>query len=104
MDILIKNTKMPVNCYECYLLDRDCYCAPLDEPVPLNHVREGRLPECPLIAVPPHGRLIDADAITNYHLKGTIKAPDGNIWVNKEVVVIPISSLGALPTVLTASR
>ena len=27
------------------------------------HDNKGRLPECPLVEIPPHGRLIDADAL-----------------------------------------
>lgn len=78
MSILIKGIKMPSNCYDCQFLEGDrfdglCHAAnkwldddffrwyqydegDVDDNKPLN---------CPLIEVPPHGRLIDADALIN---------------------------------------
>lgn len=63
MDILIKDMKRPQTCFKCKLsriipsiyifcpLNEKCY--PADE-----------MPsDCPLVPVPPHGRLIDADAL-----------------------------------------
>lgn len=62
MSILIK-MEMPKNCEECLLCGfvscnvtgQRIYSTTLD-----------RLPDCPLIEVPPHGRLIDADALLKY--------------------------------------
>lgn len=63
-DLLIRGMEMPETCFKCKLsrmtpsiyawciLTEKCY--PADQPPPV---------ECPLIPVPPHGRLIDADAL-----------------------------------------
>ena len=59
MSILIKGMKMPKSCGECldigwqYVFECN-----------LDDVEEGKkLITCPLVPVPPHGRLIDADAL-----------------------------------------
>ena len=68
MDILIKGMEMPSCCgncqfnqfheanpwttwYSCMFLNKDT-----------DAVGNNRLADCPLVALPPHGRLIDADA------------------------------------------
>ena len=65
-DILIRNMEMPTNCGECrlsYYDDDGCdmFCAPLNNLVKQN----GKLEDCPLVEVPPHGELIDRDALLN---------------------------------------
>jgi thiamine monophosphate synthase len=64
MSILIKGMKMPTTCDECFLPLRYC---------PYAMEKDG---ECPLIEVPPHGRLIDADAFIkeiNERIEAAIK-------------------------------
>lgn len=69
MSVLIKGMEMPKNCNECKLrngIGKDCgkaifHCAPLAEWVMPNPL--GRANDCPLVEIPPHGRLIDADAL-----------------------------------------
>ncbi len=50
MSVLIRGMKMPTSCDDCFL--------------PLQYCPYAMQPngECPLVPVPPHGRLIDADA------------------------------------------
>ena len=77
MDILIKGMEMPKSCNECFARQhipagRDHY--PFDycvfenwqlpiTPLPLTGKElKSRPSYCPLVPVPPHGRLIDADA------------------------------------------
>ena len=66
MSILIRGMEMPTGCDTCpFEHFGDCYggkakrIMDIDEEVALG-VRHKR---CPLIPVPPHGRLIDADAL-----------------------------------------
>lgn len=59
MSILIKGMKMPKNCDDCYV-NIDC---PYDESQDGYKMMGGRPRKCPLVPVPPHGRLIDADAV-----------------------------------------
>ena len=59
MSILIKGMQVPKSCGECLSIGWhyvfECR---------LDDAEEGeRLPNCPLIELPPHGRLIDADAL-----------------------------------------
>ena len=65
-DILIKGMEMPMNCDDCHF-DIDC---PYDESQDGYKMVGGRPRKCPLVPVPPHGRLIDADAL----LKGCERA------------------------------
>ena len=68
MSILIKGMEMPTSCYKCNMRRRDG----MDIVCPVAHERfhvadvnilEYRLDNCPLVPVPPHGRLIDADEL-----------------------------------------
>ena len=69
MSVLIRGMELPHDCEECKL----CVIIPvgdyetLRKCVVLNKRAEYviRRKDCPLIEVPPHGRLIDADALNN---------------------------------------
>lgn len=62
MSVLVKGMEMPTCCCVCSCFnDEYCYCQADDKDlgnIPIDH----RHPDCPLVPVPPHGRLIDADA------------------------------------------
>ena len=77
MSILIKGMSMPESCDKCIYAAWSnfykiyvCNAVRKDEPVLFNRkqvkstciARSGRADNCPLAPVPPHGRLIDADA------------------------------------------
>ena len=51
---------MPENCNYCAL---GIYEYPCNFTNQEHLCEDGRPPDCPLVEVPPHGRLIDADAI-----------------------------------------
>lgn len=69
MSVLIKGMKMPKDgCKGCPFAVRlkgfvSHTCAVNGKLVAGNHERGGFPFDCPLVPVPPHGRLIDADAI-----------------------------------------
>ena len=42
-----------------------------------NHEPDGRHKDCPIIELPPHGRLIDADALKIYQMEENVRA-DGD--------------------------
>lgn len=67
MSLLIKDMKMPENCYECLLFDRYDYCCnafTYGIPARYRHGDQGRPEWCELVEVKtPHGRLIDADEL-----------------------------------------
>ena len=68
MSVLIKGMEMPKSCYKCPLRRRDG----MDIVCPVAHERFSvadvnilgyRLDNCPLVPVPPHGRLIEDVAV-----------------------------------------
>jgi len=67
MGVYIKGMDMPTSCDNCWALDDyGDYprCRITEEQRGYNfNVREKRMERCPLVPVPPHGRLIDADAL-----------------------------------------
>lgn len=65
MSILIKGMEIPENgCDHCFLrLGNYCRQIPTDESMIPYAEKGARHPDCPLVPVPPHGRLIDADAL-----------------------------------------
>ena len=71
MSILIKGMKMP-SCNDCPLAgDFKCNLMPsipaLCKEYDIAVQNRKRLNNCPLIEIPPHGRLIDADTLTVQH-------------------------------------
>ena len=71
--IYIPNMEMPKSCYACMFFAQTDYWNKKDEADILSRCKRtgektwesvnGYLLNCPLIPVPPHGRLIDADAL-----------------------------------------
>ena len=68
MSILIKGMEMPKSCWGCYF--QDCgNCVLNSHKVVDKFILEDSVDnECPLVEVPPHGRLIDADVLLG-HMK-----------------------------------
>ena len=61
MSILIKGMEMPKSCFECPFMLRRCFCLvnPRIEFTDEEYSElKGRYGGCPLVSVPPHGRLI----------------------------------------------
>ena len=61
MSILIKGMEMPQNCLSCPLQGGTADCRLTQKTY--NWGLNERPSDCPLVPVPPHGRLIDADAL-----------------------------------------
>lgn len=71
MSILIKGMEMPTSCSDCKIrLSVGC-CG--------NLPQNTRMPNCPLVSVPPHGDLIDRDALIKdgWHLHKGVKRMGG---------------------------
>lgn len=76
MSVLIKGMGMPRDCGECrFGYDGKCFAVS-----PIHRFFVGDTFECPLIEIPPHGRLIDADALMDgwMHLRDAIKYGNKN--------------------------
>ena len=94
MSILIKGMEMPTRCCECLLAKlsptgESIYCNYSLSTVPWDE----RPFDCPLVPVPPHGRLIDADALVmeNYTQYGAIDA-------------LALEAIKAAPTIIEAEE
>ena len=104
MSILINGMEMPNNCPSCPFLVKNWYdaefrCLVRKEYVKVN-LNTGFDDDCPLVSVPMHGRLIDADAI-NYTM---LYKED---WMNRAGVEAPAvwkKDIDAAPTVIEATE
>lgn len=73
MSLLIKGATVPETCFECMAIDGlhliikelggHCPMAEYMIDPRIFNARKGRWLTCPLVEVPPHGRLVDADAL-----------------------------------------
>ena len=68
MGIYIKGMKLPEDCLSCPLacpayMDRSLACTQTGHIADAKHAENERMQDCPLTEIPPHGRLIDADAL-----------------------------------------
>lgn len=111
MSVLIRNIKMPEDCYECLMCHQrfDGYreetrlaCSALED---WAEEEEGRLDNCPLIEVPtPHGRLIDADfEEMHYTSMTTNPTPDVTEQDRRNSLII-IEALRMAKTVIEAEE
>ena len=69
MSVLIKGMEMPKSCWVCNFCrhfdepNQGFFCLILEEKVDYESSSLYTKGNCPLVPVPPHGRLIDADAL-----------------------------------------
>lgn len=65
MSILVKGMEMPRNCDRCNVCDYEQGCCLVfgEGERGTGGKKDGRMEWCPLVEIPPHGRLIDADAL-----------------------------------------
>ena len=93
MGVYIRGMEMPTSCDDCEFCKRDIsgydWCCipmmsgrskPLDEPV--------TKPDwCPLVPIPPHSRLIDADVLqTDYFVPSTASGMPNYYYVSKKQI------------------
>lgn len=93
-DVLIKGMEMPTNCQHCLFSDYESrYCKAANEYIPmLGHPRF-----CPLVEVPTHGRLIDADELLKR--KGDCYDHEGHL-----LYAVGTGDIMLAPTVIEASE
>lgn len=83
MSVLIKDMEMPERCGQCFLRVGNCK---------QRIYMEQRPKGCPLVELPPHGRLIDADELAKHKYE--------NIWTNR--LIIDADDLDDATTVIEA--
>ena len=102
--IYIKGMEMPKNCAVCPCAnDGIRFCKAANEYIPMI----GHPKFCPLIAVPDHGRLIDADALlVELRKSNDVWADDFNdVWLGEMPTIIPANlRFGENPTIIPAER
>lgn len=109
MDILIRGVEMPKSCDHCWALDDyGDYprCRITEEQRGYNfHVREKRMDSCPLVPVPPHGRLADVDKLRELYEEWE-NDKEAGIDIDKCHVPIPVirQNIDDAPTVIEASE
>ena len=97
MSILIKGIEMPDGCRDCKF-QNDTICMLIDGCWYDESNGANRRPECPLVPVPPHGRLIDADALLKTN------NPVGKSMVFGGQYVYTENEIQAAPTIIEAEE
>ena len=102
MSVLIVGMEMPESCQHCFASDDESrFCKAAKEYIPML----GKPKFCPLVPVPPHGRLIDADKemerVQKLYDNAIEKDPDmGCVNVYEgEIAVLQLA-----PTIIPASE
>ena len=85
MSVLIKDMEMPITCADCRLSTVNSFnnrplCDVLVEYMSYGEWEAKRLDNCPLIAIPPHGRLIEKERLYN-----KLAVITSDVWVLEEV-------------------
>ena len=96
MSVIVKNMEMPPNCYFCSLADTSFIRCEAFSPTKLleDDCEERRPDWCPLIELPFHGRLIDADRLLTDRIKSKY------YHLQNGDVAIPIIDIEHAPTVI----
>ena len=90
MSVLIKGMKMPEKCGNCPISTNTRRCVILWQ----EFNPKKRLDNCPLIELPPHGRLIDADAL--------LKPKNQHVDVLADEWYVMVRTIETAPTILEA--
>lgn len=101
MSILIKGMEMPKNCLSCPLQGGTADCRLTQKTY--NWGLTERPSDCPLAPIPPHGRLIDADALIEEVAKmvpWAIADPTANAFL--EGLSAAYEAFRAAPTIIEA--
>lgn len=75
MGVYIKGMEMPESCAYCRF-EGGGYCFAEGEKLLHVRIRDDVHSDCPLVPVPPHGRLIDADALLESIKEAKKKQPE----------------------------
>lgn len=111
-DLLIRGMELPENCWSCRMFCNcfacegyDCHCAALgkdigtEAEVPRNKRRD----DCPLVPVPPHGRLIDV-AVLWVEINKICDRRDAGIISDLTCLQQLLSAVRHAPTIIQAEE
>lgn len=95
MSVLIKGMEMPINCEECPCFnEEDFLCQVYYKILRVENIINRRADFCPLVELPPHGDLIDRNALMK---KGMPLSFSVQKWVQEVDIV-------CAPTVIPAEE
>ena len=98
MSVIVRGIEMPKNCALCKFRGAgETWCPFTLQEVPGNTIPE----DCPLTPVPPHGDLIERDALTRAQGFRDYKYENGRMYVEVGEVV---SLIKAAPTIIPAEE
>ena len=105
MGVYIRNIEMPKNCGDCpcasIFAGYKCMtCGKQFDKYPF----ENRMDWCPLISVPPHGRLGDLDELHKEAVRRAEKAGSYDSWYNSVEHVISAFDIERAPTIIKADE
>ena len=112
MSVLIKGMRMPHSCIGCRFCEHgsinewDLYCGINNKHIGNwddKHINNGwRHPDCPLVEVPPHGRLIDGDNVIDLLREQLTGDRDTVYEYYDDGLEMAISELSIMPTIIEA--
>ena len=99
------NMEMPTNCESCPCKTADSFgglACQATGYIPLRKANQDRPKNCPLVPVPPHGRLIDADALSEKMVERSKHILKGSFeW---DLCGEVITQLALAPTIIPAEE
>jgi hypothetical protein len=84
MGVYIRGMEMPTSCAVCPFENYgDCYGGKVKAIMDIDdYVSAGkRHPRCPLVEIPPHGRLIDVKSLENMHFTESVYDNESKLFV-----------------------
>lgn len=96
MGVYIKGMEMPKSCRDCGIEQEGFWCGALDGYQNTRCFTNERREDCPLIEIPPHGRLIEKNAV--FELIRSF--PN----VDRQLPVEFMKALYELPTIIQAEE
>lgn len=108
MSVIAKNMKMPKNCGECPFIFSswgiEYYCHLAGSSTSAEYVEREKMTNCPLIELPPHGRMIDATFEENHYASMLLNPTPDVTEQDKHKARIVIDALRMAKTVIEGSE
>ena len=100
--MILIDMKFPECCFSCGLSHSAFYrclgCSLTGKTITADRAEKMRMKDCPLVALPPHGRLIDADALADQAFSYELN--DGDSC--SELSMVFLKDVEKAPTVIPA--
>ena len=104
MSVLIKGMEMPKSCESCPCKTADAFgglgCQATGY-IPLRKVNQDRPDNCPLVEIPPHGRLIDVKSLETMNFTDGMYDAENKLFVPFVEVA---SAIFDAPTIIEAEE